>query len=319
MQNKKLTPNSTFKQPWRFLGVAIASLLLVQAGLAEKKASPDNLKRKEEIKAKSPATMPGYDPFVFRKISEIELRLHVVKPDHWQAADQRPCLIFFFGGGWENGNPKGSLQWTKWAAEQGMVGVAPDYRTGAQYGGTIEDCISDGRAAMIWVQIHAKELGIDPAKIICAGASAGGHLAAWTAITHKGPGRDDPGWPQPQPAALVLLCPATDTTLTGSAGARRKLGDSQERGLACSVTAQIPAKMPPTLIFHGTDDSAVPYANSKALHDKLIATENRCELITFEGGKHMYWTAGAGPRSQDDKKRTEQEVTSFLASLGLLK
>jgi len=319
MQNKKLNHSPRFKQPSIYLWVAITGVVLMQAGLAEEIASPDKSKRKGEVKERSPSSMPGYEPFVFRKISGMELRLHVVKPKGWQAADQRPCVIFFFGGGWENGSPKGSLQWTKWAAEQGMVGVAPDYRTGAQYGGTIEDCISDGRAAMIWVQAQAKELGIDPAKIICAGASAGGHLAAWTAITHKGPGKDDPGAPQPQPAALVLLCPATDTTLTGSAGARRKLGDSSERGLACSVTAQIPAKMPPTLIFHGTDDSAVPYVNSKALTDKLIATGNRCELITIEGGKHMYWTAGAGPGWQDDKKKTEKEVTAFLAGLGLLK
>lgn len=300
------------------VGLVVVVGLNTVLNMAAKDESPVAAPSKAEIKEETPLTISGYEPFVFRKIEETELRLHVIKPKGWKASDNLPCFVFFFGGGWAHGSPKGSLLWTKWAANHGMVGIAPDYRTLSRHGSTVEDSVSDGRAAVRWVQAHAAELGVDPAKIICSGASAGGHLAAWTAIPGKGPGADDPGGPNPQPAALVLLCPASDTTASGSAGAQKRFNGSAARALACSVTDQIPAKMPPTIIFHGTADAAVPYANSKALQDKLAASGNRSELVTFEGGKHMYWTAGAGKEWASDKQKTENDITKFLSSLKLI-
>ena len=154
----------------------------------------------------TPLSIPGSEPFVFRKVGETELRLHVVKPAGWSKSDRRPCLVSFFGGGWSSGTPASSIKWAKWAAGLGLVGFAPDYRTRQRFGGTPEDCVSDGRAAVRWVQEHADELGVDPAKIIAQGGSAGGHIAAWTAIPSPGPGTNDPA-PNRLPAALVLLNP----------------------------------------------------------------------------------------------------------------
>ena len=133
----------------------------------------------------TPESLPGFEAHVFRTIEKTELRLHVIKPKDWSGTDKRPCFVFFFGGGWTTGNPKGSIMWTKWASDHGLVGIAPDYRTFSRHQSTIENSVSDARAAVRWVQAHAAELGIDPAKIISSGVSAGGHLAAWTAI----PGR----------------------------------------------------------------------------------------------------------------------------------
>ena len=51
-----------------------------------------------------------------------------------------------------------------------------DYRLAPEVTGTtlVDDCYQ----GLLWVAEHADELGIDPARIVVAGASAGGGLAA---------------------------------------------------------------------------------------------------------------------------------------------
>ena len=65
--------------------------------------------------------------------------------------------------------------------------------------GPVEDCY----AGLVWTAEHADELGIDPDRIIIAGASAGGGLAAGVALL----ARDRGG---PALAAQALMCPMLD-------------------------------------------------------------------------------------------------------------
>lgn len=264
----------------------------------------------------TPLSLPGSEPFVYRQIGRTELRLHVVKPAGWAKGQGRPCLVSFFGGGWNTGTPRTSVKWAEWAASHGLVGIAPDYRTRNRWGGSPEDCVSDGRAALRWIGAHADELGIDAAKIIVEGGSAGAHVGAWTAISAPGPGRDDPA-PPVMPIALLLLNPVSDTKEGGYGGPKR-FGDNAARALACSVPDQMPVHMPPTIVFHGTADTTVPYANSVALRDKLVRLGNRCELITFEGLGHSYNSSKYGEAGKAADVKTKQAITAFLFSLGLI-
>lgn len=264
----------------------------------------------------TPLTLPGCETFVFRKIGDVELRLHVMKPKGWSAADQRPAFLYYFGGGWVSGTPESGLRLAKWAASKGLVGIIPDYRTRNRFQTTPEDSISDGRAAVRWVQEHAAELGVDPAKLIVTGGSAGGHVAAWTAITAPGPSANDAA-PAIAPAALVLFNPVTDTKESGYGGPKR-FGNKPERALAASVPDQMQAKMPPTLVFHATADTTVPYANSVAFRDKLVATGNRCELVTFEGLGHSYFSSKFGEAGKAAYEKTITDTAAFLLSLGLI-
>ena len=273
---------------------------------------PPAAEKKAEV---TPLSLPGSEPFVFRKIGDVELRLHVVKPKGWTKDDKRPCMVSYFGGGWSSGTPESSIRWAKWAATHGLVGIAPDYRTRTRFQAVPEDCISDGRAAVRWIEEHAAELGIDPAKIIASGGSAGGHVAAWTAIAVPGPGKDDPA-PAILPAALILFNPVTDTKEGGYGGPKR-FGNKPERALAASVPDQMQAKMPPAIVFHATADTTVPYANSVAFRDKLIATGNRCELVTFEGLGHSYYSTKYGEAGKAALEKTQDEAAKFLTSLGL--
>lgn len=270
----------------------------------------------EEKTEVTPLSLPGSEPFVFRQAGTNHMLLHVVKPVGWSKDDQRPCLICFFGGGWSSGTPKTSINWAKWGASLGMVGVAPDYRTRKRFGGTPADCISDARAAFRWVQEHAPELGIDPKKLISQGGSAGGLLAAWEAMPQPGPAKDDARITTP-PAALILMFPESDTKEDPKDAAKRFKGDTA-LAAACSVPDHMPAKMPPTIIFHGTADVTVPCRRSADLKDKLVANGNRCELVTFDELGHSYYSSTYGEAGKAALIKTKKDAENFLVSLGLL-
>lgn len=88
-----------------------------------------------------------------------------------------------------------------WVTQFGGSAVAVEYRLAPEHPdpAPIEDCYS----ALLYTAEHAVELGIDPQKIVVAGMSAGGGLAA--GLAHLA--RDRGG---PVLAAQLLMCPMLD-------------------------------------------------------------------------------------------------------------
>ncbi|MET3509280.1 alpha/beta hydrolase [Plantibacter flavus] len=94
------------------------------------------------------------------------------------------------GGGMMFGHHLGNLEsYDDWLLDDhDVVLVSVDYRLAPEYPDPypVEDCY----AGLVWVAEHADELGIDPDRIVIAGQSAGGGLAAGTALLardRKGP------------------------------------------------------------------------------------------------------------------------------------
>jgi len=256
----------------------------------------------------TPLSLPGAETFVYRTVEDISVRLHVFKPAGWRPGDRRSALVYFFGGGWTHGTPLQAAGWARWAAARGMVGMAPDYRVKNRAGTSPLEAVSDGRAALRWVEDLAIELGIDRSRIAVAGSSAGGHLALWTAISHTPPGSDPSLAPTVKPAALILLSAVSDTSVaTGYTPAR-----FGENATALSPVHQLDPRMPPMLVFHGDADQTVPQAQSLALRDKLLSTANVCEFVNVPGGAHSF-TSQPGWR-----EKSESLAEGFLKEQGLL-
>lgn len=256
----------------------------------------------------TPESLPGAETFVYRDGVTEPLRIHVFKPQGWTADDRRPALMHFFGGGFLNGTPRQSAGWARTAARWGLVGLAPDYRTKERFGTDGTVCISDARAALRWVQEHAAELGLDPARVVVSGSSAGGHLALWTAIRHSPPGSSDELAPLQRPAALVLYSAASDTSAALGQRAERFNG----HGDACSPVHQLDPQMPPVLMFHGDADPTVPYQYAVALDAALRSKETACEFITVPGGGHNILDAPGW------REKVPPRVEAFLTRQGLL-
>jgi acetyl esterase/lipase len=235
--------------------------------------------------------------------------LFIVKPAGWKATDRRGALMFFFGGGWTTGTPKNSIGWAKTAASLGMIGIAPDYRTKGRHDVSPLGSVADSRAALHWVQAHAAELGLDPARIAVGGNSAGGHVALWTAITHAPPGSDEKESPRLKPAALILFSTVSDTSVEKGYTPKR----FGENATALSPIDQLDPKMPPVLAFHGDADKLVPLAQALALRDALVASGNTCELHIVPGGGHNF-----GNDVPAWKEKSRELMTAFLKAQGLL-
>jgi acetyl esterase/lipase len=260
------------------------------------------------VAEETPTGFPGAETFAFRE-AEPRMLLHVVKPAGWKATDRRPALIFFFGGGWSRGTPANSIGWAKSVAKLGLVGIAPDYRTMGRHHTSPHASVADGRAALRWVQDHAAELGIDPARIAVGGSSAGGHVALWTGIAATPPGSSPAEAPLQPPAALVLFSAVSDTSpLQGYTP--KRFGDD---AIALSPLHQLDAKMPPVLMFHGDADQTVPYAQAVALHAKLVASGNPCEFVTVPGGRH-----NIGEPDASWREKSRALVVDFLRRQGLV-
>lgn len=257
----------------------------------------------------TPTELPGAETFFYRETGATPMRLFVVKPAGWKADDHRAALMFFFGGGWTTGTPANALTWARFAAKLGMVGIAPDYRTKGRNDTSPLASVADGRAALHWVEEHAGELGLDPARIVVGGNSAGGHVALWTAITDAPPGSDAAESPRLKPAALILFSTVSDTSILKGYTPQR----FGEHTMALSPLHQLDAKMPPLLAFHGDADKTVPLAQAIALRDKLIATGNSCELHIVPGGGHNF-----GNDVPEWRQKSRDLMVKFLTAQGLV-
>ncbi len=95
-------------------------------------------------------------------------------------ATNAPVLVFWHGGGWTNGY----RAWVRFMAPHvtrlGMVLVAPGYRLAPVH--RMPHTADDALAALAYVHRHAAGWGGNPRCLLLAGHSAGGHLAALTAL-----------------------------------------------------------------------------------------------------------------------------------------
>ncbi len=113
-----------------------------------------------------------------------------------------PGIFHTHGGGMIIGDRFVGLgQILPWIIEHDAVAVTVEYRLAPEFPDPypVEDCY----AGLVWTADHAAELGIDPDRLIIAGASAGGGLAAGTALL----ARDRRG---PALAGQVLIYPMLD-------------------------------------------------------------------------------------------------------------
>jgi acetyl esterase/lipase len=221
--------------------------------------------------------------------------------------------VFFFGGGWTGGNPRQFFPHCRHLASQGMVAVSAEYRVRSRHGTTPFECVADGKSAVRYMRSHAKELGIDPKRIAAAGGSAGGHVAACTATIQSYDEETENKSIASTPNALVLFNPVVDTTELGY-GAKR-FGDNPT---ALSPVHHVREGLPPTIIFHGTADTTVPFENVERFCRKMREVGNTCTVIPFEGKKHGFFNYD---REEDHRSYNETvaHMDEFLRTHGFIK
>lgn len=209
-------------------------------------------------------------------------------------------ILFIHGGGMVMGSAwpiDASVANT--VVDHGTVVVSVEYRLAPEhrYPAAVEDCY----AALAWTAAHAGELGINPGRLVIAGVSAGGGLAACTALL----ARDRGG---PSLTHQILYCPMLDdrerfpssTQLDGEGSWDRNanrtgwsalLGDAAGGPLVSPYAAASRATdltgLPATFIDVGTvetfRDEDIDYAT------RLSQAGVSVELHVWPGGIHGFY------------------------------
>ncbi len=254
----------------------------------------------------SPESVDGATAHVFKSVDGVDLRLHVFEPVG--PADNRPTVIFLFGGGWMIGNVTDFAPQAAYVAERGAVAILADYRTFCRNGVDVVDEVADAQAAVSWVRSHAQELGVDPTRVAVAGGSAGGHLALGAAMFPLD-GEEEPR--DARPDLLVLFYPCVDLTLEEEMAFS---GDAiAARGLTVSPLQHLAPGLPPTIIFQGTDDYL--YEHNVAFCDAAEANGDACEFVAYDGAPHGFFNAARRSDRFDDALAGMDE---FLTRAGYL-
>jgi len=183
--------------------------------------------------------------------------------------------VFFFGGGWTGGKIEQFEPQATHLAGRGMVAARADYRVKSRHGVTPKECVEDAKSAVRWLRQNAAELGVDPNRIVAAGGSAGGHIAACTALT---PGLEAEGGDtkvSSKPNALVLFNPVL--RFDGIPQLMERIGNDETLGKAISPTLHLTKDSPPTIIFFGSADRLAVMGDEFMKKSKELG--HRAELV----------------------------------------
>jgi acetyl esterase len=179
------------RPPFETVSPAEARELYLKGGVVTNPEPPELESVKPLLIASPTGQIPAriYTPTTLRKIGGLA-----------------PCLVFFHGGGWVIGDLDSHDVVCRKLADAGqLIVISVDYRLAPEH--KFPAAVDDAIAATTWIAGHAKQLGIDAARLMVGGDSAGGNLAAVVAIS----ARDSNG---PAISAQVLIYPATDFAMT---------------------------------------------------------------------------------------------------------
>ncbi|MET9431623.1 MULTISPECIES: alpha/beta hydrolase [unclassified Streptomyces] len=234
-------------------------------------------------------------------------------PPPGEGGEAPPVVVFVHGGGWRTGrrdDPGPRLRaWRPGPfarlAQAGFAVACPDYRLSGEAPHPAQT--HDLADALAWLHARARELGVDTGRTVLWGESAGGHLAALTALDHHlrrdeapatalasatvtgcvtwyaptdfehlaedcPPGRYDPRDPGTPEALLLGAAPA----------------DAPDRARAAGPVARVTPGAPPFLVLHGTDDALIPVRQAVRLADALRGAGVEVELRLVERGDHLW-------------------------------
>lgn len=250
---------------------------------------------------------------VYKTTPQGDLKINLYFPEDWKPSDHRPAIVLFFGGGFVMGSPAQFTTKAEYLASRGMVAAAAEYRIRNKHRTGPEKCVEDAKSAVRWLRINARQLGIDPARVIAGGGSAGGTCAVFTAFnkTFEPAGEDTSV--SSRPDALVLYNPALGFPDDISHMNAQQKKQATELGAFISSWKVTPHG-PPAILFFGTEDPLREKARLFA--KKMEAAGNRVEFYTAAGQKHGFFNDRPGSPWH---ALTLRQTDLFLISLGYLK
>jgi acetyl esterase/lipase len=235
--------------------------------------------------------------FTYKKTKQANLEILVHFPPGWRKSDKRPAIVFFFGSGFRFGSVNQFEKQAAYFARRGMVAARADYRVKDLHDVEPDTCVEDGKSAVRWLRENAGKLGVNPNRIVAAGGSAGGYIAACTAC----PGldnKDENRKISSVPNALVLFNPFLPSS---------RLKDSW----TIVPTLHLAKTTSPALVLFGTKDTLLGMAEEYLARSKEVG--HKAEKYLADDVGHGFFNESPW------REKTLARADEFLAALGYLK
>lgn len=244
---------------------------------------------------------------IYKQIDTVMLSMMVYKPVDFIKTEKYPAIVFFFGGGWNDGNRNQFTTFAQHCAFKGIFSVLVDYRVKTRQGTTPFDALKDAKSAIRYLRKNAEEFGIDAQRIVASGGSAGGHLATACYTNESINEESDDLEISSKPNALVLFNPVIDNSKEGYGYDR--IGD---RHTDFSPLHNIKKGFPPTVFFLGTKDNLIPVTTAKSFKQKIESLGGHCDLFLYEDQGHGFFN------QKIFHEDILSKVDTFLQSIGYL-
>lgn len=223
--------------------------------------------------------------YVYKTSAGKERRMEIYfPPTHDPAKAKVPGMILFHGGGWRRGDLSQFRIACAYFASRGLVCATVEYQLpdaaaiGAMPAGQSYKrlCVTDAKSAIRWFKANALELGIDPARIITGGGSAGAHISA--IATHT-PGLDDPADPK-----------GIDTRVVAYLWFNPAFAPDDRKDPAIDILSVMKPELPPALVFLGDKDSWLKGWNAARDRWQSLGAKS-IESLVAEGKGHGFFNA----------------------------
>lgn len=185
-----------------------------------------------------------------------------------------PCVVVIHGGGWDGGDRRQLPGLNHWLAERGYAVAAISYRLAPAHRWPAQR--DDALAAIAFLKARGPALGIDPARLVLLGRSAGGQIAQSVAYTARDPAiRGVVAFYAPSDLIFGYVNTHEDDMLRSPTLMRQLLGGPPDRERAAYESASpifhVTREAPPTLLLHGVNDSIAWHRHSERLAERLAA------------------------------------------------
>jgi acetyl esterase/lipase len=234
----------------------------------------------------------GHRIETYKIVDGVALEAHIFAPTAAEAS--RPALVWFHGGSWSTGSWAHCPTVCRVARERNYVVIQIEYRTEDRFASGPLAMIQDARDAVAWVRARAGELGVNPARVVIAGFSSGGAVAALLGAT-SAPG-DLRG------AVLMSACvaPLGDTWF-------RRMTEGRVSESEVTPAANLGAAVPATFAVHGDADEMCPYSDTATFLKAAREAGVDVEFLTLPGATHFF-----AFRSPDARARAAEAIERFL-------
>ncbi|MFL5802487.1 MAG: alpha/beta fold hydrolase [Roseiflexaceae bacterium] len=231
-----------------------------------------------------------------------------------EAAGAAPGVLVVHGGSWERGDSTQLPALNRYLAARGYIVAAINYRLLPAH--PFPAARDDVLAALSYLKANAAAIGLDPARIVLLGRSAGGQLALLVAYTAGDPSiRGAIGFYPATDLAYAYENPCNTRLLDGRPIVRAYLGGAPDQipdtYAAASPTTFAGPAAPPTLLIHGLRDELVSPTQSQRLAARLAQAGRPHLLLRLPWATHGYDAHFSGPAGQ----LSTYAVECFLAAV----